>query len=267
MNKRQGFTLIELLVVISIIALLLAILMPALGQVKKKAQAVVCKSNIKQWGVIFSLYANDNDSSVPQGPGGGGLSGTDAYWKGATYPYYKSPEIRECPSCKPGNLDDGNGVYGRTYQNWGPTTTASWDDEWPEGSYGLNEWCSNPPSGVTNYWGENGGCDATKSFRKMFAKGASNVPLFMDCVFVSVAPDDDGRLSLPLDQPDTANEWRAMETVCMDRHSGGINIVFLDASARHVTIKELWTLKWHKTFDTNNSWTLSDAPWPDWIKK
>jgi len=47
MHKRDGFTLIELLVVISIIALLLAILMPSLQRVKKQAQAVACMSNIK----------------------------------------------------------------------------------------------------------------------------------------------------------------------------------------------------------------------------
>jgi len=67
-NKTvQGFTLIELLVVISIIALLLSILMPALSKVKQKAQSVVCKSNLKQLGFAASLWSEDNDGwSLPE---------------------------------------------------------------------------------------------------------------------------------------------------------------------------------------------------------
>jgi len=60
-NEQRGFTLIELLVVIAIIALLVAILMPALQRVKKQAKAVVCQSNLKQWGTIFAMYTDDNN--------------------------------------------------------------------------------------------------------------------------------------------------------------------------------------------------------------
>ena len=76
----QAFTLIELLVVIAIIALLLSILMPALTKVKKQAQAAVCLSYVKQWGSIFTMYAQDNRNSFPQNFAGNGLREREAYW-------------------------------------------------------------------------------------------------------------------------------------------------------------------------------------------
>ena len=59
--NRKAFTLIELLVVIAIIALLMAILMPALNKAKEQAKSVVCQSNLKQWGLLFSMYTHEND--------------------------------------------------------------------------------------------------------------------------------------------------------------------------------------------------------------
>src|SRR4030042_1756172 len=61
MKKSTGFTLIELLVVIAIIALLIAILLPVAQQVRNQARAVVCQTNLKQWGTIFFMYTEDNE--------------------------------------------------------------------------------------------------------------------------------------------------------------------------------------------------------------
>ncbi|HEX8913591.1 MAG TPA: type II secretion system protein [Humisphaera sp.] len=63
--RRRGFTLVELLVVIGIIALLMSILLPTLGRVKEQANAIKCGSNLRQVGLAFVMYANDNGGKLP----------------------------------------------------------------------------------------------------------------------------------------------------------------------------------------------------------
>lgn len=130
--KERGFTLIELLVVISIIALLMAIVMPGLNMAKKKASAIVCMANVKNLSLGWFSYKEDNDGRImssemdgitingtrvpgwintPHTEAGATLSPTSnnvvtdedeirGIEDGALHPYLEAPDVFNCPSDK-----------------------------------------------------------------------------------------------------------------------------------------------------------------------
>ncbi len=253
--RKKGFTLIELLVVIAIIALLMAILMPALRRAKQQTQAVICRSYLKQWGLVFTLYAHDNEGSFPQSVAGNGVNAENAWILGATLPYYKELDMRMCPSTKTIDRPPAENLRGGLFTAWGPfppsNNGSEWWDSFATGSYGFNEWCADPPSGRRTFWG----LLSDNAIRKTTTKGADNIPLVLDSVYVDTAVlETDAAPSNDEHSRDVyIASWdnNAMKYYSINRHKGGINAVFVDMHTQHVGIKQLRRLKWHKNFDTS----------------
>ena len=244
--QRRGFTLIELLVVVSTMALLMAVLLPVLGRVRKQAKSVVCQSNLRQWGVAFSVYVGDHDGRMP-----GHVWGTpdSTHWPHWYFPLQRYTthyeDILLCPTAR-------NSVTAR------PSDRA-WSIGWLDGtrivgSYGYNDWL------------------AGQSYDRV--GGRTGIPVVFDCSWSLVGPehyDDPPEPEGHFVRHPLGRTFRVdIAAVCLNRHSGGINMLFLDWSVRKVGIKENWTLKWHPKFDTSGPWTKAGGAqredWPQWMR-
>jgi prepilin-type processing-associated H-X9-DG protein len=236
-------------------------MLPSLSAARRHAQNIKDMANLRQWGMMFISFAQDNNGKLMTGWNGGTMWMTDLlrYYKG-------SDDVRLCPmatqllSKVPGNVPG-------TFTAWGkygdPGYFGGWTPPFGKpgmyGSYGINGWAHDPlDTGVTGTY-DIAPADRMKYWRTIDVKNSAKVPLFGDCMWDGSEPE-------PTDNPPAAQgvqqQGSEMSIFCIDRHKGGINMTFMDGSTRKVGLKELWKLKWHRNFNTNSR----PPTWPVWMK-
>jgi prepilin-type processing-associated H-X9-DG protein len=103
--------------------------------------------------------------------------------------------------------------------------------------------------------------------------GQYRIPVFADSTWHDgwpLATDEPAQMPHDFGGGNTGTTGE-MNHHCIDRHNGWANFLFMDWSVRHVGLKELWTLKWHRAFDTNGPYTkaggMAPSDWPAWLRK
>ncbi len=268
-HRSSGFTLIELLVVIAIIALLLSILMPSLSKVKTLARETVDKANLRQWGLTISTFLAENDGKFFKGSTK--YQETSEHWNQVLQPYIGNIyEVAKCPMAPRIRSEIDGFLYGGTHVSWGKWK-GGFGSEDEYGSYGLNQWITNEnaetPTGNPLDTATGRGKNAWYYRRMEKIAQPDEVPMLLDSVWTGSWPRDvDEPPAQPLDMP---LQWPAerMGRFAINRHRGGVFSLFADLTVDHVTVKELWGLRWHRDFDIHNYWTTDQAIWPQWVEE
>lgn len=252
--RLRGFTLTELLTVVGLIALLMSLFLPVLAKFRSASDAANCLSRLRQMGTAWAMYIADSKGHLPHYVWSNRPTPDrvwNAYWPGILEKQGVRDETILCPAARePTPADDNNG-YGTASAAW--TGRYSVDgtvirfsaSRYRQGSYGYNRYLT-AGGGFGGAFAGAGGGGAS-----MFSavRTPSDVPLFIDCVYVDAAPLN-GSPNSPVEPPPTLtgasvrdgspSHWKFM----LARHGRGVNVCLADGSAKWVSLEDTYTLSW-----------------------
>ena len=229
--KCPKFTLIELLVVVAIIAILAAILLPALTRAKEKAREVVCMNNSDQMALASIMYNDDNnDMKLPYN-----LGKFELFWSEKFRPYYgEADNVKICPTAPPidPSIGWGDAKHGYNTKNWSGAWPKSIDGtRWHKGSYGYNGWMYDRNSNAKEF-----------SDKVSRIDNPDKVVLFADSAWVDGWPQSH---ESPPDY-NGSNHGNHTGRYMLDRHNLKITAGFLDGHVEMIDVVDgFWSVKWN----------------------